>query len=150
LTYEGYPEEIIPHLVQKYEVDEVYHHREVAQRETRISELVEESLWQVKRNLRHFIGHTMYHKEDLPFPIKDIPNDFNTFKKKVAKESFVRECLPDISEISIPPHLEKTDFPFEVSNENMADYGELAAQHKMNEVLTDANNKSDFYTVLSP
>ncbi|MCA5004772.1 deoxyribodipyrimidine photo-lyase [Sphingobacterium bovistauri] len=148
LTFEGFPEEIIPKLVQKYEVDEVYHHREVARRETRISELVEESLWQVKRNLRHFIGHTMYHKEDLPFPIKDIPNDFNTFKKKVAKESFVRECLPDIDQISIPPHLEKTELPLVASD--LEAYGELAAQRNMYSVLENVRNAEDFYTVLSP
>ncbi|MGN0002913.1 MAG: deoxyribodipyrimidine photo-lyase [Sphingobacterium composti] len=150
LTYEGYPEEIIPQLVQKYEVDEVYHHREVARRETRISEIVEESLWQVKRNLKHFIGHTMYHKEDLPFPIKDIPNDFNTFKKKVAKESFVRACLPDLERISLPPHLEKTDFPFDIDSKSLANYGESAAQNVLEEVLTNPDNKSDFYTLLSP
>ncbi|WP_149914472.1 deoxyribodipyrimidine photo-lyase [Sphingobacterium cavernae] len=149
LTYEGYPEEIIPKLVQKYEVDEVYHHREVARRETRVSELVEESLWQVKRNLKHFIGHTMYHKEDLPFPIKDIPNDFNTFKKKVAKESFVRACLPDVKQIAIPPHLEKTDFPFQV-NDDLASYGELAAQKAMHAVLVEPDKHKDLYTVLSP
>lgn len=150
LTYEGYPEEIIPQLVQKYEVDEVYHHREVARRETRISEIVEESLWQVKRNLKHIIGHTMYHKEDLPFPIKDIPNDFNTFKKKVAKESFVRACLPDIERVSLPPHLEKTDFPFDIDTNSLANYGEIASHNALEGVLKNQDNKSDFYTVLSP
>jgi deoxyribodipyrimidine photo-lyase len=150
LTFEGYPEEIIPQLVQKYEVDEVYHHREVARRETRISELVEESLWQVKRNLKHFIGHTMYHKEDLPFPIKDIPNDFNTFKKKTAKESFVRACLPDLEQISLPPHLEKTDFPFEIDTNSLVNYGELAAQNALETILSNTDNKSDLYTTISP
>jgi deoxyribodipyrimidine photo-lyase len=149
LTYEGYPEEIIPKLVQKYEVDEVYHHREVARRETHVSELVEESLWQVKRNLKHFIGHTMYHKEDLPFPIKDIPNDFNTFKKKIAKESFVRSCLPDVAQIVIPPHLEKTDFPFE-AKDDLELYGEEAAHRAMHAVLGEPDKHKDLYTVLSP
>ena len=37
MTYYGYPEEIIPRLAAKYDADEVYHHREVAQRETKIS-----------------------------------------------------------------------------------------------------------------
>lgn len=150
LTYEGYPEEIIPQLVQKYDVDEVYHHREVARRETHISELVEESLWKVKRNLKHFIGHTMYHKEDLPFPIKDIPNDFNTFKKKVAKESFVRTTLADINKISLPPHLEKAVFPYDISEENLSNYGEEAAQLKLQEILNHSDNKNDFYTSISP
>ncbi|MBV8388676.1 MAG: deoxyribodipyrimidine photo-lyase, partial [Mucilaginibacter sp.] len=69
----GNPAEIIPQLAQQYEVCEVYHHREVAFEETQISEEVEAALWKIKLNLKHFIGHTLYHKEDLPFPIKDIP-----------------------------------------------------------------------------
>lgn len=149
LTYEGYPEEIIPHLVQKYDVDEVYHHREVATRETKISELVEESLWKVKRNLKHFIGHTLYHKEDLPFPIKDIPNDFNTFKKKIAKESFVRACIPDITQVTLPPHIEKTDFSFDIDTDRMHSFGEEAAQQALYKIVTNSDKKEDLYHVIS-
>lgn len=151
LTFQGYPEEIIPQLVQKYDADEVYHHREVAQRETSISELVEESLWKVKRNLRHFIGHTLYHKEDLAFPIRDIPNDFNTFRKKVVKESFVRECIADIQKVSIPPHLEKTNFPFELSTtEPVGQFGESAAFDALTRLIKDTEVNMESYTDLSP
>ncbi|WP_164108080.1 MULTISPECIES: deoxyribodipyrimidine photo-lyase [Sphingobacterium] len=151
LTYQGYPEEIIPQLVQKYDVDEVYHHREVAQRETTISELVEESLWKVKRNLRHFIGHTLYHKEDLAFPIRDIPNDFNTFRKKVVKESFVRECVADIQKVSTPPHLEKTNFPFKLSSTKPTDqFGESAAFDALTRLVKDTEINMESYTDLSP
>src|SRR5690554_4462098 len=89
----GLPEEILPELAKHYQIDEVYHHREVAYEETKVSALVEEALWKLQLNLRHFIGHTLYHKEDLPFPIKDIPDDFNTFKKKVSRESSIRPCI---------------------------------------------------------
>lgn len=90
---EGLPEEILPELAKKYGVDEVYHHREVAQEETYVSALVEEALWKLQLNLRHFIGHTLYHKEDLPFPIKDIPDDFNIFKRKTVKEGVIRPSI---------------------------------------------------------
>jgi len=149
LTYEGYPEEIIPHLVQKYDVDEVYHHREIAKRETDISEAVETALWNVKVNLKHFIGHTLYHKEDLPFPIRDIPNDFNTFKKKTSKESVIRQPLADINAITIPPHLEKTKFPFDVEQfESM--YGEKAALIALEFAINDAKTETDIYSKISP
>lgn len=111
MTFVGYPEEILPQLCAKYEVDEVYHHREVAFRETMISELVESALWENKINLRHFIGHTLYHKEDLPFPIKDIPNKFNVFRKKVERESMVRKPIASPSKIASPQHLEPTLLP---------------------------------------
>lgn len=111
MTFFGYPEEIIPKLCVKYEVTEVYHHREVAWRETKISEIVEEALWDIKINLRHFIGHTLYHKEDLPFPIKDIPERFNMFRKKIERESSVRPFIETPSAILSPQHLESTDVP---------------------------------------
>lgn len=112
MTFQGLPEEIIPRLVAKYEVDEVFHHREVASRETMISENVEGALWQSNKiNLRHFIGHTMYHKEDLPFPIRDIPDSFAIFKKKVERESQVRRPLPAPEHLVSPNHLETTIIP---------------------------------------
>jgi deoxyribodipyrimidine photo-lyase len=98
----GNPAEIIPQLAEQYQVSEVYHHREVAYEETEISEKVETALWKIKLNLKHFIGHTLYHKEDLPFPIKDIPDSFSTFKKKVERDSDVRPCVTTPETISTP------------------------------------------------
>ncbi len=107
----GLPEEIIPEVAAFYKVDEVYHHREVAQEETDISALVEAALWKQKLNLRHFIGHTLYHKEDLPFPIKDIPDAFNVFKKKAERESFIRESFPTPASMTFSPAVDETEIP---------------------------------------
>jgi len=93
LIANGQPEEIIPSLVEEYEITEVYHHREVAKEETHISSLVENALWKLRINLKHFIGHTLYNKEDLPFPIKDIPDAFNQFKKKIERDSIIKPCF---------------------------------------------------------
>nr|WP_294946083.1 DASH family cryptochrome [uncultured Mucilaginibacter sp.] len=98
----GDPAEVLTQLAQEYQVSEVYHHREVAPEETDASERVETALWNLKLNLKHFIGHTMYHKEDLPFPIKDIPDGFVTFKKKVERDSNVRQCIPSPELIAVP------------------------------------------------
>jgi len=98
----GNPSEVLPQLCEEYGVNEVYHHREVAHEETQRSEEVEAALWKIKLNLKHFIGHTLYHKEDLPFPIKDIPDSFSTFKKKVERDSDVRPCLPTPERINSP------------------------------------------------
>lgn len=150
LTYEGLPEEIIPTLVQKYDIDEVYHHREVAKRETDISEWVEEALWQQRKNLRHFIGHTLYHKEDFPFPIRDIPIDFNQFKKKIEKESVVRPALPDLNKIAIPPHLERTELPPAPGSELAVGSGENDAFQELEAILQADPIREDLYVRLSP
>jgi len=98
----GNPAEILPQLAEEYHVNEVYHHREVASEETEISEQVETALWKMRLNLKHFIGHTLYHKEDLPFPIKDIPDSFAVFKKKAERDSNVRPCLDTPGHITTP------------------------------------------------
>jgi len=94
LILTGQPEDLLPELVAKYDISEVYHHREVASEETDISTRVEDELWKLKVNLKHFIGHTLYNKEDLPFPIRDIPDAFNLFKKKTERDATVKPCFP--------------------------------------------------------
>ncbi|MCZ4245270.1 DASH family cryptochrome [Pedobacter punctiformis] len=101
LIAEGNPEDIIPQLVQDYEITEVYHHREVAEEETHISSLVENGLWKLRINLKHFIGHTLYNKEDLPFPIKDIPDAFNQFKKKIERDAIIKPCFAAPDRINV-------------------------------------------------
>ncbi|MEO6851687.1 MAG: DASH family cryptochrome, partial [Mucilaginibacter sp.] len=107
----GHPAEVIPQLAQQYHVAEVYHHREVAYEETEISGEVEAALWKIKLNLKHFIGHTLFHKEDLPFPIKDIPDSFTQFKKKVERDSEVRPCIETLDRIDIPAIDNPGDIP---------------------------------------
>ncbi len=93
LILKGNPEDHLPQLVSDYEISEVYHHREVASEETVVSARVEDLLWKQKINLKHFIGHTLYNKEDLPFPIKDIPDVFAQFKKKTERDAIVKPCF---------------------------------------------------------
>lgn len=125
LLITGRPEDHMLELLERFEISEVYHHREVGAEETAISANVEDVLWKQKVNLKHFIGHTLYNKEDLPFPIKDIPDVFAQFKKKTERDAIVKSCLdvpeqiafvandtwgeiPDLSELGFedltPPH----------------------------------------------
>jgi deoxyribodipyrimidine photo-lyase len=107
----GDPAVILPQLALQYQVCEVYHHREVAHEETEISEHVETALWKIKLNLKHFIGHTLYHKEDLPFPIKDIPDSFAVFKKKVERDSNIRPCITTPDVVHIPEITDAGELP---------------------------------------
>lgn len=163
LVFHGKPEDSIGTLCAKYEVTEVYHHREVAQRETKISELVEEALWQERINLKHFIGHTLYHKEDLPIPIKDVPDSFSSFKKKVEKESFVRPVLPPVGHVTTHPHLEETSIPtleqlgfspeeiaLPGNQNNLLPGGEEKALEMIETTLSADYNAIDDYNLISP
>lgn len=111
ITAIGHPEEILPEICKQFQIDEVYHHREVAQEETHISALVEEALWKLQINLKHFIGHTLYHKEDLPFPIKDIPDAFSVFRKKTERESQIRPSFEVPDRLPLPEDIEGDPLP---------------------------------------
>lgn len=131
LILNGKPEELLPELVSRYEISEVYHHREVASEETEISTSVEDLLWKQKVNLKHFIGHTLYNKEDLPFPIKDIPDVFTQFKKKTERDAIVKPCFLTPAKISF------------VAVEDWGDLPELATL-AVNEELSSINKTTEF------
>jgi deoxyribodipyrimidine photo-lyase len=159
----GNPAEILPQLAEQYHVNEVYHHREVAYEETKISEQVETALWKIKLNLKHFIGHTLYHKEDLPFPIKDIPDSFAVFKKKVERDSNVRPCIgtpeiiyiPNITDAGKLPALQDLDLEEPVDDPRSTNIfigGESSALNQLEQFFTsnehanankNSRNKSD-------
>ncbi|MBD3750257.1 MAG: DASH family cryptochrome [Sphingobacteriales bacterium] len=145
LIMQGKPEEILPEICKKYHVDEVYHHREVAHEETEISSLVEDALWKLQINLKHFIGHTLFHKEDLPFPIKDIPDVFTTFRKKVEREGIIRPSFATPEKIEIPQDLEESELP------NLEDLGICAPVYDKRSVLrfkggeTEGLNRLRYY-----
>ncbi|UKT63080.1 DASH family cryptochrome [Pedobacter mucosus] len=126
---EGYPEDIIPKLVSEYEITEVYHHREVANEETFISTLLENALWKLRINLKHFIGHTLYNKEDLPFPIKDIPDAFNQFKRKIERDSIIKPCFLAPDRINVA---------------DVIDWGLLPSLADLNLIPQEKDQRSDF------
>lgn len=156
----GEPQEILPQLCERLEVDEVYHHREVAFEETQVSSNVEAALWKLKINLRHFIGHTLYHKEDLPFPVRDIPDNFAQFRKKTERESQVRPQFPKPEKLNfladIPdsplPTLEELGFdPEEIklSARLQLQGGEAAAFANLDELLQKPD-QAGLETTISP
>lgn len=120
LIVHGMPEDHFTELVERFEITEVYHHREVAPAETQVSANVEDTLWKSKVNLKHFIGHTLYNKEDLPFPIKDIPDLFSQFKKKTERDAIVKPCIETPDRISFVEveHWGDIPVPGELFNKN--------------------------------
>lgn len=155
LVLSGKPEEILPQLVKEYQVDEVYHHREVASEETEISSEVEDALWKMQINLKHFIGHTLYHKEDLPFPIKDIPDVFSKFRKKTEREGEIRSVFDSPKSIIIPSILKQSEIPtlqdlgfepFEEDQRRVLDFkgGESAGLQRLHYYLWESDELKNF------
>lgn len=110
LILKGKPEIEIPKIVKQYKAAKVYAKREVAFEEKRTETLVQSELWKLHCEFLTVSTSTLYHAEDLPFSIKDIPDVFTGFRKKVEKDSVIRTALekpatinsPEIPELDLP------------------------------------------------
>ena len=117
LIIKGKPEIEIPKIVQKYKVQKVFSKREVAYEEKQTEKLVQDELFKLRCELETCSTSTLYHGEDLPFSIKDIPDVFTSFRKKTEKDAIIRKPFEkplaiqshEIPEFR-PPLFEELDF----------------------------------------
>jgi deoxyribodipyrimidine photo-lyase len=102
LLLTGKPEIEIPKVVQQYKATKVVAKREVSHEEKQTEALVQSALFKLKCELQTYSTSTLYHAEDLPFTIKDIPDVFTNFRKKIEKESHIRPPFDRPSQIPSP------------------------------------------------
>ncbi len=107
----GIPEDIITDLADQFQVNAVYAYKEVASEEVNLGDLLEQKLWKLKITVNLYLGNTLYNKEDLPFPIKDLPDMFTSFRKKVEKDSFVRKSYETPEKITVPASADWGEIP---------------------------------------
>ena len=106
----GKPEVEIPKLVEQFKAHKVYAKREVAYEEKRTEKLVQEELIKLRCEMETISTSTLYHAEDLPFSIKDIPDVFSNFRKKIEKDATIRKAFdapikidsPEIPKLKLP------------------------------------------------
>lgn len=115
LVVKGKPEIELPKIVKQYNAKKVYAKREVAYEEKQTEALVQTELWKLQCELLTFSTSTLYHAEDLPFSIKDIPDVFTNFRKKTEKEATVRKVFEKPTRINSP----------EISDSNLPTLSEL-------------------------
>ncbi len=106
----GKPEVEIPKIVSKYRANKVVAKREVAFQERQTESKVQEALFKLKCEFQTFSTSTLYHAEDLPFSIKDIPDVFTNFRKKTEKDAIIRASFESPIQIK-SPSIESTIFP---------------------------------------
>ncbi|MBK8365933.1 MAG: DASH family cryptochrome [Bacteroidetes bacterium] len=110
LIVRGKPEYELYKVAQKYNAQKLFAKKEVAYEEKQTEERVEKELWKSKCEIETFSTSTLYHAQDLPFSIKDIPDVFTNFRKRIEKESSIREIFsaplaiksPNIPELQLP------------------------------------------------
>lgn len=100
LILHGKPEEVLPDVAKQHNCSWIFAHQEVAEEETSVETALEQALFKEGITLELSWGATLYHPEDLPMPIKALPDVFTKFRKQVEKESTVREMFD--TPLSIP------------------------------------------------
>ncbi|MCS6815081.1 MAG: DASH family cryptochrome, partial [Cyanobacteria bacterium] len=99
----GRPEAEIPRLCQQVGASVVYCHAEVTSEELAVETALEQALGSISVKFRTMWGHTLYHPDDLPMPIHQLPDVFTQFRKRVEQEATVRPALPSPSQMPALP-----------------------------------------------
>jgi deoxyribodipyrimidine photo-lyase len=154
LIVKGKPEIEIPKIVQQYQASFVFAKREVSFEEKQADARVQEALFKMRCELETVSTSTLYRAEDLPFPIKSIPDIFTNFRKKTEKEASVRPAFeaplkiasPEIELLKIPS-LEALGLSFTASDKRAAiqfQGGETAAINRLNHYFFESKNISNY------
>jgi len=99
---QGAPEEELQELAARHNVDTVFAQKEVTAEEVAVEQAVESSL---TADLQLIWGHTLFHRDDIPYEADGIPKVFTNFRKQCEKKADIRECYPTPQ--SLPPNPEE-------------------------------------------
>ena len=154
MVLKGKPEIEIPKVVSLYKVNKLYAKREVTFEEKQTEQLLQIELWKQQCEMITYSTSTLYHAQDLPFSIKDIPDVFSTFRKKVEKDSKIRTIFEKPISISSPelpvaqfPTLEELGLSFSKIDKRAAITfvgGESAALKRMNHYFSETKAISQY------
>ena len=89
----GFPEDILPQLAKEIQADELYTSEEITSEENEVDSLVEERLKIDGRKIKFFWQTTLFHVDDLPMDVENLPDVFTQFRNKVEKFSKVRKTF---------------------------------------------------------
>ena len=106
----GKPEEVIPPLAFELGVTEVYAKKEVGSFELSSQLQVANGLNARSIEWTVLSTSTLYHPDDLPFSVRDIPEVFTDFRKRAERDGCIREELPIPATITTPL-LQPTEIP---------------------------------------
>ena len=98
----GAPEQVVPQFAKKLGATAIYFSKEVTSEERLVDKGLEEAAFSKRIACESFWQSTLYHKDDLPFPIKQTPEVFTQFRKEVEKQSKIRAPFPTPTAINYP------------------------------------------------
>lgn len=88
----GQPEKILLDLAKKTRAKEIYMHRGVTLEEQNVETEVEKAV-QGNASVKLMWANTLYHEDDLPFEVSQMPDVYSDFRERVEKEGTIRTPL---------------------------------------------------------
>lgn len=125
----GKPEVEVITFAERMEADAIFFSEEVTAEERNVDKSLEKAAWSKGIATESFWQSTLYHIDDLPFPVSQIPEVFTQFRKSVEKMASVRSTYPQPSSINFPS---KERLPLEGTIPDLTTYGleEPEAEHR--------------------
>lgn len=110
LTYFDYPENIIPKLVDDFELDEIHLQAEWTQEEVSVLEAMRNKISSRVEIFEHY-DQFLYHPEDINMDISQMPKVFTKYRKHVEKTCQVRPSIPIAKNNQNEFKIEQTSIP---------------------------------------
>lgn len=152
----GAPEAVLPALARALGARAVYWHEEACTEERDVEQAVRAALDDAQVGHKRFWGHTLIHIDDLPMPVRQLPDVFTTFRKRVEAGLRVRPPLAAPTQLATPPaNLEPGHLPT-LAELGLAEPvedpraaiiftgGEQAAQQRLKHYLWDTHALADY------
>ena len=99
---QGKPEEVLVNFAKQVQASAIFFSKEVTSEERQVDKGLEEAAFSKRIACESFWQSTLYHKDDLTFPIKQTPEVFTQFRKEVEKQSKIRATFPTPTAINYP------------------------------------------------
>jgi len=113
----GLPEVILPALAEELGVTAIYFSKEVTAEEVAVETALQSAVKPIGIALKSFWGHTLYHPDDLPFAIHQLPELFTNFRKQVEKSANVNPTFIAPKQLPPLPNIQVGELP------HLADFG---------------------------
>eukprot|EP00898_Chlorokybus_atmophyticus_P006779 jgi/Chlat1/7101/Chrsp57S06733 len=108
----GKPEEVLADIAKQVGAEAVYTHQEVTREDVQAEEQVQAVLKKIGVEFKASWGSTLYHLDDLPFKLNDMPSNYGAFREQVQNVA-IRKTVPvaELKRLPAQGSLELGDIP---------------------------------------
>lgn len=107
----GKPEEKIPEFCESNGITDVFASKETTYEEIQSEESLEKNLLKCEGELHLYSQSTLFHEDDIPWPIGKLPDVFTKFRKENEKATRIREERSLPAQLKTPENIYETPIP---------------------------------------